>query len=86
MNKLIIDPTGIFQQFLSKRGTDSPVQQNKAMYYSVWKSTVNSNWYWNLKSANHEKIAQSEGYTTKASALHAIDLLKSSSAAPVHEV
>lgn len=42
----------------------------------------NGNWYWRLKATNGEIIAQSEGYTTKANATHAIALVKAASIAP----
>ncbi|WP_234043579.1 YegP family protein [Luteolibacter yonseiensis] len=61
-------------------------QPPKNMYYTVWKSTANGNWYWNLKAANHEKIATSEGYVTKQGALHSIELVKGSNNAPVIEI
>lgn len=48
------------------------------MKYEYWKSQ-NGNWYWHLKAANGEKIAQGEGYTSKAGVLHAIALVKGSS-------
>jgi len=37
-------------------------------YYNLFKSEKNSNWYFNLKAANHETILSSEGYTSKAGA------------------
>jgi len=40
------------------------------------------NWYWHLKAANGEKIANGEGYKKKADVLHVIGLVKASSAAP----
>lgn len=48
------------------------------MKYEYWKAQT-GNWYWHLKAANGEKIAQSEGYTTKENCLHSIALVKSSS-------
>lgn len=53
------------------------------MKYEYWKSSTNRQWYWHLKAANGERIAQGEGYKTKAACLHAIDLVKGSGAAPV---
>jgi uncharacterized protein YegP (UPF0339 family) len=55
------------------------------MKYEYWKSSANNNWYWHLKAANGEKIAQGEGYSTKEGCLHAIALVKSSKDAPVVE-
>lgn len=54
------------------------------MYYEVWQSVNNRAWYWHLKSANHEIIANGEGYTTKEGALHAVSLVKGSYNAPVY--
>jgi uncharacterized protein YegP (UPF0339 family) len=51
------------------------------MKYEYFKAQTN-NWYWRLKAANGEIVAQSEGYTTKANCLHAIALVKSSHSAP----
>ena len=33
-------------------------------------------WYWRLRAANNEIIAQGEGYRNRADCLHAIDLVK----------
>jgi uncharacterized protein YegP (UPF0339 family) len=52
------------------------------MKYEYWKSAGDRKWYWHLKAANGEKIAQSEGYTSKHDCVHAIQLVKSSSNAP----
>lgn len=46
------------------------------MYFEVYKD-VKGEYRWRLKAANHEIIAQSEGYTTKQNCLHAVDLVKS---------
>jgi uncharacterized protein YegP (UPF0339 family) len=56
------------------------------MKYEYWKSASNNNWYWHLKAANGEKIAQGEGYTTEQGCLNAIALVKSSSSASVTKV
>ena len=43
-------------------------------------------WRWRLRAANGQTIADSgEGYVNKHDCLHAIDLVKSSSSAPVRE-
>ncbi|OSI25078.1 YegP family protein [Neisseria dumasiana] len=56
------------------------------MYFEVYKD-VKGEYRWRLKAANHEIIAQSEGYTTKQNCLHAVDLVKSTTpATPVKEV
>jgi uncharacterized protein YegP (UPF0339 family) len=56
------------------------------MKYEYWKSSNNGNWYWHLKAANGERIAQGEGYTAEQNCLHAISLVKSSSGAPVTKI
>lgn len=55
------------------------------MYFKIWQSTQNYAWYWHLKSANHEIIANGEGYSTKQGCLHAIALVKGSGNAPIYE-
>ncbi len=55
------------------------------MYYQVWQSTSNYLWYWHLKAANNEIIAEGQGYVHKSSALHAISLVKGSYNAPVYD-
>ena len=55
------------------------------MYFQVWQSSRDWKWYWHLKAANHEIIAQGEGYSTKAGALHVIALVKASANAPIYE-
>lgn len=37
--------------------------------YSVWQSTQNSQWYFNLKAGNGEIILASQGYASKQGAL-----------------
>ena len=65
---------------------NNPLKKEKIMKFEIFKGD-NGEWYWHLKAANHEKIATSgEGYKNKADALHAIDLVKSSSHAPVEEI
>ncbi len=57
------------------------------MYYQIWQSTHNRQWYWHLRAANHEIIASSagDGYHNKQDCLHGIALVKASSNAPVYE-
>lgn len=45
------------------------------MYFQIWQSAANRQWYWRLRSGNHETVAQSEGYVSRQGALHAIGLL-----------
>lgn len=55
------------------------------MYYQVYRDSANE-WRWRLKAANHKQIADSgEGYHNKSDCLAAIELVKSSSDAPVNE-
>jgi len=55
------------------------------MKYEYWQ-TEKQEWYWRLKAANGEKVAQSEGYKNKNDCLAAIKLVKSSAKAPELEV
>ena len=54
------------------------------MKYFIYKDKVGE-WRWRLSAANNEIIASGEGYKNKTDCLHAIDLVKSSSEAPVQE-
>ena len=54
------------------------------MYFKLYES--GGQWRWTLYSANTKKIANSgESYWNKTDCLHAINLVKGSSAAPVYE-
>lgn len=56
------------------------------MYYFVYRSTQNYQWYWRLYAANNKVIADSgEGYVNKQDCLNGIALVKASSNAAVHE-
>ena len=55
------------------------------MKYEYWKATSGL-WYWRLKGANGEKIAQGEGYLRKADCMHVIKLVKGSYAAPENDL
>jgi uncharacterized protein len=56
-----------------------------AMYYKLYRDAAGYH-RWTLYSANHRKIADSgEGYVNRNDCLHAIDLVKGSSSAPVYE-
>ncbi|SHK42730.1 Uncharacterized conserved protein YegP, UPF0339 family [Roseomonas rosea] len=46
------------------------------MYFTINKNAAGY-YYWNLKAANHEIIAQSETYVSKAGCQNAINLVKS---------
>lgn len=45
------------------------------MYFQIFKSKVNNQWYWHLKSANHEIIAHGEGYINREDCVHAVTLV-----------
>jgi len=45
-------------------------------YFYLYKSTANSQWYFSIRAANHERIAQSEGYHNKQDALNTINLIR----------
>lgn len=51
------------------------------MYFDLFRSTTNNQWYWSFKADNHQIIATGgEGYTTKENALHGINLVKKNAA------
>ena len=45
------------------------------MYFQIFKSKANNQWYWHLKSANHEIIAHGEGYINREDCVHAVNLV-----------
>lgn len=55
------------------------------MKYEYWMSPQNNLWYWHLKAANGEIVAQGEGYSSRQHCLHGINLVKQSMAAEVKE-
>lgn len=46
------------------------------MYFYLFKSTANNQWYFNLQSANHKRIAASEGYHNKQNAIDTINVIR----------
>ncbi len=53
------------------------------MYYYVYKDLSNQ-WRWTLYAANGRKIANAgEGYLNKADCVHAINLVASTTGAPI---
>jgi uncharacterized protein YegP (UPF0339 family) len=60
---------------ITERSVTSP-HGNHLMKYEYWKS--NGAWYWHLKAANGEVIAQGEAYESKYDVLHVISLVKGS--------
>lgn len=56
------------------------------MVYYIYKD-ASGYWRWRLRAANNRIIADSgESYVNKSDCLHAINLVKGSSVAPVYEV
>ena len=49
------------------------------MHFSIWRSRDNQ-YYWEARGDNDETMAVSETYTTKASARHAIDVVRKEAA------
>jgi uncharacterized protein YegP (UPF0339 family) len=46
------------------------------VYAELWRSRNDGQYYWHVKShGNHNTLAHSEGYTTKAAALHGLRLV-----------
>ena len=54
------------------------------MYFEIYQDRA-LQWRWRLKAANHEIIAQGEGYHNRSDCEHAVKLVKQSSNAPVRE-
>lgn len=51
------------------------------MYFILFKSDKNNQWYWNLNASNHKIIATgAEGYINKQDAIHGINLVKANAA------
>lgn len=46
------------------------------MYFYLFKSNVNHQWYFNIRAANHEVIATSEGYHNKQDAVSTINVIR----------
>ena len=47
------------------------------LVFNLWQSSSsNKNWYFNMEASNGEKVAQSEGYTSRQSALNTINLIR----------
>jgi uncharacterized protein YegP (UPF0339 family) len=57
------------------------------MYFILFKSDKNNQWYWNLNADNHQKIASgAEGYVNKQDAINGINLVKKNAAtSPVYD-
>lgn len=46
------------------------------MRFEYWKSKFSDLWYWHLRAANGEIIANGEGYENKADCLSTIEAIK----------
>lgn len=46
------------------------------MYFYLFKSNVNNQWYFNIRAANHERIAVSEGYYNKQDAVSTLNVIR----------
>ena len=55
------------------------------MYFQIWLSDNNKQWYWHLRAANHQVIANGEGYYNREDCERAIALVQSSYNAPVYD-
>ena len=54
------------------------------MYFEIYQEgsgLLSLQWRWRLRAANNEIIASGEGYNNKQDCIHAVDLVKSTSAA-----
>lgn len=55
------------------------------MYFYLWQSTADNQWYFVLRASNHQTIVTSEGYVSKQGAKNGILVVQSSSSAPIYE-
>jgi uncharacterized protein len=46
------------------------------IYFVLFKSPVNQQWYFRIRSANHHTIASSEGYHNKQDAVNTIQVIR----------
>ena len=54
--------------------------------YSRRKLFKGKQWYWRLQAKNHEIIASGEGYKNWVDCMNAVDLVKQSDSASVHQL
>jgi uncharacterized protein YegP (UPF0339 family) len=54
--------------------------------FEYWKSSIDRLWYWHLKTAKNEKLAQGEAYATKADCLEAIASVRQCAGATVQNL
>ena len=56
------------------------------MYFQIWKSSRNNQWYWSLRASNHATIATSgEGYWNKSDCMNGIMLVRKAATAPIYD-
>jgi uncharacterized protein len=55
------------------------------MYFTYNQNAQNRNWYWRMFAANHQIIANGEGYVNEADCLHVIGLVDGGRRLPVHK-
>lgn len=54
--------------------------------FEYWRSSLNRLWYWHLRTAGNEKLAQGEAYPTKQACLQAIARVKGASTAVLEDL
>lgn len=54
------------------------------MYFTIRQNPGNHWWYWRMKSANHEIIANGEGYINEADCRHVIRLVDGGRNLPIY--
>ena len=56
------------------------------LYFTIRQSAADYLWYFRFLGANHEIIANGEGYTSEAACLHAIRLVDGGRTLPIYRV
>jgi uncharacterized protein YegP (UPF0339 family) len=56
------------------------------MYFKLWRSTSDHQWYFSLFAKNHEIIASSEGYESRQGALKGVRAVRRACFAKLREV
>lgn len=57
-----------------------------AVKFEYWRSSLNRLWYWHLRTAENEKLAQGEAYPTEEACLEAIERVRQACAATVENL
>lgn len=55
------------------------------MYFTIFQNPTNLGWYWNMRAANHEIIANGEGYKARSSCIHVIGLVDGGRNLPIRQ-